>query len=102
MEKFIEEAMKKANEANLMSDESSNHIAELFDKAKIPTLEAWRQSVPESIVELFCLLYNPMPSQILADFVKLWEAFFAAGYWARNQEALEAMADNDGKGQSAD
>lgn len=40
MEKFIEEAMKKANAANLMSDEATNHIAELFDKAKIPTMEA--------------------------------------------------------------
>ena len=100
MEKFIEEAMKKANAANLMSDEATNHIVELFDKAKIHTLEAWRKSVPEPIVELFCVLYNPMPSRIFSDFVKLWEAFFVAGYWARNMEALEEMA-NDGEGQGA-
>lgn len=100
MEKFIEEAMKKANAANLMTDEAATHIGELFDKAKIHTLEAWRKSVPEPIVDLFCALYNPMPQPIFNDFARLWEAFFAAGYWARNMEALEEMA-NDGEGQGA-
>ena len=101
MDKFIEEAMRKANDANLMSDEAHKHVAELFDKAKIPTMEAWRGATPEPVVELFCAFHNPMPEQIFNHMARLWEAFFIAGYWARNQEALEEMT-HDGKGQSAD
>ena len=101
MEKFIEEAMKKAIDANLMSDEAHKRIGELFDEAKIPTMEAWRAAVPEQVVTLFCAFHNPMPQILFNEFAKLWEAFFIAGYWARNREVLEGMAD-DGQGQSAD
>ena len=102
MEKFIEEAIKKAKDANLMSDEAHEHISKLFDRDKIKVLDEWEKAQPEEIVMLFCAIFNPMPKPILSHFVALWDLFYAAGYWARNQEALEAMADNDGKGQSAD
>lgn len=96
MEKFIEEAIKKANDANLMSDEAHEHISKLFDRDKIKVLEEWRKAQPEEIVMLFCALFNPMPTPILSHFIDLWDLFYAAGYYARNEEALAEMT-NDGK-----